>query len=214
MAVTATLAAATAIGSWPRVWRTLSHLELVFASYAAFTCALILLYSAFFYHYPAFVAPWLALAAGGAAGGIAGSPWFRRMLVGAFAVVILGIAALQLDEVAPLTAPASAVAGMLIPTGACVVTDETSLTISANRFASLRPGCSRRHRFPSNHPQPQSWGEYPGRGGELQACSGSVAVHHQPGRTRLAFARERPPHTVDVRTEQLVPPELSTCGAV
>jgi hypothetical protein len=63
------------------------------------------------------------------------------MLVGAFAVVILGIAALQLDEVAPLTAPTSDVAGMLIPTGACVVTDETSLTISANRFASLRPGC-------------------------------------------------------------------------
>ena len=140
LAVTAILAAAIAIG-YVRARRRLSHLDWFSLATAAFTCALILLYSAFFYHYPAFAAPWLALAAGGAAGGLAGSPWFRRMLVGAFAVVILGIAALQLDEVAPLTAPASAAAGILIPTGACVVTDETSLTISANRFASLRPGC-------------------------------------------------------------------------
>lgn len=140
LAVTAVLAAAIAIG-YVRARRRLSHLDWFSLATAAFTCALILLYSAFFYHYPAFAAPWLALAAGGAAGGLAGSPWFRRMLVGAFAVVILGIAALQLDEVAPLTAPASAAAGILIPTGACVVTDETSLTISANRFASLRPGC-------------------------------------------------------------------------
>ena len=29
----------------------------------------------------------------------------------------------------------------LIPAGACVVTDETSLVIAANRFTAARPGC-------------------------------------------------------------------------
>lgn len=140
LVVTAVLAAAIAIG-YIRQGRRLSHLEWFSLATAALACALILSYSAFFYHYPAFVAPWLALAAGGAAGGLAGSLRFQRMLVVAFAVVILGVAALQLDEVAPLSAPTSVAVGRLIPEGACVVTDVTSLTISANRFVSLRPGC-------------------------------------------------------------------------
>jgi alpha-1,2-mannosyltransferase len=140
LAGTAVLVAAIAVG-YVRQRRRLSHLEWFSLATAALACALILGYSAFFYHYPAFVAPWLALAAGGAAGGLGGSPRFQRMLVAAFAIVILGAAALQLDEVAPLSAPTSAAIGRLIPTGACVVTDETPLTISANRFASLRPGC-------------------------------------------------------------------------
>ena len=106
-----------------------------------FAGALILSYSAFFYHYPAFVAPWLALAAGRAAGGLAGSLRFQRTLAAVFAVVILGVAALQVHEVAPLRAPTSAAAGRLIPKGACVVTDKTLLTISANRLAPLRADC-------------------------------------------------------------------------
>jgi hypothetical protein len=140
LALTAVLAAAIAIG-YMRQRRRLSHLEWFSLATAALACTLILSYSAFFYHYPASVAPWLALAAGGAVGGFAGSPRFQRMLVAAFAVVILGVAALQLDEVAPLSAPTSAAVVRLIPKGACVVTDVTPLTISANRFASLRPGC-------------------------------------------------------------------------
>ena len=140
LAVTAVLAAAIASG-YMRQGRRLSHLEWFSLATAALACVLILSYSAFFYHYPAFVAPWLALTAGGAAGGLAGSLRFQRMLVVAFAVVILGVAALQLDEVAPLSAPTGVAVGQLIPKGACVVTDVTSLTISANRFASPRPGC-------------------------------------------------------------------------
>lgn len=140
LALTAVLAAAIAIG-YMRQRRRLSQLEWFSLATAALAGTLILSYSAFFYHYPASVAPWLALAAGGAAGGLTGSPRFQRMLVAAFAVVILGVAALQLDEVAPLSAPTSAAVGRLIPKGACVVTDVTPLTISANRFASLRPGC-------------------------------------------------------------------------
>ncbi len=140
LAVAAVLAAAICAGhAWQRAWP--SPLDWFSLATATLACALILGYSAFFYHYPAFVAPWLALAAGGAAGGLAGSPRLRRTLAAAFAVVVLGAAALQLDEVAPLSVPTSAAAGRLIPAGACVVTDETSLTISASRFTSLRPGC-------------------------------------------------------------------------
>lgn len=140
LAVTAALAAAIGAG-YLRQWRRLDHLDWFSLATAAFAAALILGYSAFFYHYPAFVAPWLALVAGRAAGGLAGSPRFQRAIVAVFAVVILGVAALQLAEVAPLRAPASAAAGRLIPGGACVVTDKTILTISANRFAPLRADC-------------------------------------------------------------------------
>ena len=140
LAVTAVLVAAIAIG-YLRERRRLDHLDWFSLATAVFAGALILSYSAFFYHYPAFVAPWLALAAGRAAGGLAGSQPFQRTLVAVFAVVILCVAALQLHEVAPLTAPTSAAAGRLIPSGACVVTDKTILTISADRFAPLRADC-------------------------------------------------------------------------
>jgi alpha-1,2-mannosyltransferase len=140
LAVTAVLAAAIAAG-YIRDRRRLDHLDWFSLATAVLAGALILSYSAFFYHYPAFVAPWLALAAGRAAGGLAGSLRFQRTLAAVFAVVILGVAALQVHEVAPLRAPTSAAAGRLIPKGACVVTDKTLLTISANRLAPLRANC-------------------------------------------------------------------------
>ena len=73
LAVTAALAAAIGAG-YLRQWRRLDHLDWFSLATAAFAAALILGYSAFFYHYPAFVAPWLALVAGRAAGGLAGLP--------------------------------------------------------------------------------------------------------------------------------------------
>jgi alpha-1,2-mannosyltransferase len=139
-AVTVIGVAAIAVGY---LWnpRRPSHLE--WFSLATFVVAsvLILSYSAFFYHYPAFVAPWLALSAGGAAGSLAGSQRLRRVAGGAFAAVVLGIAALQVSTVAALSVPSSAAVGRVIPGGACVVTDETSLLISADRLAAAGPGC-------------------------------------------------------------------------
>ena len=123
-----------------------SHLEWFSLVTMVLATVLILSYSAFFYHYPAFVAPWLALTAGGAAAGLiqslAGSQRFRHVLVAAFAVVIAGSAVLQVAEVATASVASSAAIGRLIPKGACVVTDETSVAISADRFASPGPGCS------------------------------------------------------------------------
>jgi hypothetical protein len=126
--------------------RRRSHLEWFSLATLVLAAVLILSYSAFFYHYPAFVAPWLALTAGGAAAslaqGLAGSWRFRRILMAAFAVVIAAIAVVQVAEVAPASVTSSAAIGRLIPEGACVVTDETSVAISADRFASPGPGCS------------------------------------------------------------------------
>jgi alpha-1,2-mannosyltransferase len=139
-AVTVIAVAAIAAGY---VWspRPPSHLEWFSLATAVLAAVLVLSYSAFFYHYSAFVAPWLALAAGGAAGGLGGTARFRRVFGGAFTAVILGTAALQVSTVASLSVQSSAAAGRVIPDGACVVTDETSLLISANRFAAARPGC-------------------------------------------------------------------------
>lgn len=140
LALTVTGVAVIAIGH-AAGRRRLSHLQWFSLATAVLASAVILSYSAFFYHYPAFGAPWLALAVGGAAAGIAGSARLRRTLGAAVAVVILGLAALELHEMAPASVPTTAAAGRLIPAGACVVTDETPLTISAGRFTLLRPGC-------------------------------------------------------------------------
>jgi len=102
-------------------------------------------YSAFFYHYPAFAAPWLALSAGGAVGALAsalaGRPLARRAVAGCCAAVVLGVAVLQAAELSGLRAPDIYPDEALIPPGSCVVTDEISLAIAASRFTATRPGC-------------------------------------------------------------------------
>jgi hypothetical protein len=144
-AVTAIGVAAIAAG-YAVAPRRRSHLEWFSLVTMVLATVLILSYSAFFYHYPAFVTPWLALTAGGAAAGLmqslAGRQRFRQLLVAAGAVVIAGLAVLQAAEVATASVASSAAIGRLVPKGACVVTDQTSLAISADRFASPGPGCS------------------------------------------------------------------------
>jgi alpha-1,2-mannosyltransferase len=116
--------------------------------YALATCAgavaAVLAYSAFFYHYADFAAPWLALSSGCAAGALGGvlgrRPRARRALLAGAAIAIVGVGAFQVRELAGLHTTSVYPDKVLIPAGACVVTDEVSLTISANRF-STRPGC-------------------------------------------------------------------------
>jgi hypothetical protein len=105
----------------------------------------VLSYSAFFYHYPDFAAPWLALAAGGAAGalarGLSSRPQAQRVVIPAAGVLVLAIAVFQAHELSGLRAIDVSADKALIPAGACVVTDQTSMTISADRFTAARPGC-------------------------------------------------------------------------
>jgi Glycosyltransferase family 87 len=120
------------------------------------TTAAVLAYSAFFYHYPDLPAPWLAIAAGYAAGALrdayAGRPAGRRRrapgagragraLVAGAAAVFLLAAAFESWQLSGLHAPDVRANAALIPPGACVVTDEISLAIAANRFTAGSAGC-------------------------------------------------------------------------
>jgi alpha-1,2-mannosyltransferase len=124
--------------------RAIAQVEWFALATLVLALAAILWYSAFFYHYPAFPGPWLAIVAGVALGGLLGRVQLqvRQVVVGAIAVCLAGATVLQIAEVTPLTTPAGAAAfENLIPPGACVVSDQVSLLISANRFTASKPGC-------------------------------------------------------------------------
>jgi len=106
----------------------------------------------FYYHYPAFLAPFLAMAIAlpGARlldGWKARSPrraWVPRSAAGlaALAVIVLPFAAGGAES-SPTPTYASALPALerVIPPGACVASDQASLLISADRFYSSAPGC-------------------------------------------------------------------------
>jgi alpha-1,2-mannosyltransferase len=121
--------------------RRLSQLEWLSLITTVLATAAILYYSAFFYHYPDFPAPWLALTLGGAAGILAGHPAWRLAIIRGLAVVIVLIAALQIREMFPVRQSTAEVMAHRIPAGSCVVTDQVALTIAADRFTDLPPGC-------------------------------------------------------------------------
>jgi hypothetical protein len=137
---TALLAGVIAAG-YIRQGRRLSQLEVLSLATAVLACAAILFYSAFFYHYPDFPAPWLALSLGGAAGALAGYPKVSAIVVRAFAVLIVLIAALQIRETFPLQQTTGESRAFLIPPGSCLVTDQASLAVAADRFDGRPPGC-------------------------------------------------------------------------
>jgi alpha-1,2-mannosyltransferase len=125
--------------------RELRQVEWFALATAVCALAAIIGYSAFFYHYPAFPGPWLAVAAGVALGALtarvpAGA--LRRACLGLAAAVLVFATCLQIAEVAPLrTPPGASQISQAIPPGACVVSDQVSLLIMANRFDSAKPGC-------------------------------------------------------------------------
>jgi alpha-1,2-mannosyltransferase len=106
--------------------------------------AALLAYSAFFYHYADFVAPWLAISVGCAAGtlcrALSDRPGVRRSLIAVATVLVLGLALFQARELSGLHTTSIYPDKAAIPAGSCVVTDEVSLTLAANRF-STQPGC-------------------------------------------------------------------------
>jgi len=117
---------------------------------AVLATAAIMGYSAFFYHYPDFPAPWLAIAAGAGAaslaclirGTAARARLARRVLAAAVTVVILAIAGIEARELAPARVPASpSNVSALVPAGSCLVADQVSFAIAANRFAAPSPDC-------------------------------------------------------------------------
>ncbi len=117
---------------------------------AVLATAAIMGYSAFFYHSPDFPGPWLAITVGTAVGTLAclirgtASPArvARRVLAAAIAVIVLAIAGVEARELAPAHVPASpSAASTMIPSGSCLVADQVSFAIAADRFAAPSQGC-------------------------------------------------------------------------
>jgi hypothetical protein len=110
----------------------------------------------FFFHFPGFLEPFVAMAIALSASRLldavrsAGRPEARRWLswtaAGLAGLVIVVFAVIQGNAEATTTprVPTRAVAAVrrTIPPGACVLTDQASFTIAANRFYSTVPGCS------------------------------------------------------------------------
>jgi len=145
LVVTVVLAALIAFpyARWPRDRSALEWFALVTAVLAA---AAILSYSAFFYHYPSFPGPWLAIAGGAAAGAVARSlaqaERARRALTAAVAVAVLAVAAVEVIQINGVYVQGNPYVADTIPAGACVVSDQVAVTISANRFTAAGPGSS------------------------------------------------------------------------
>ena len=129
--------------------RSLTAVEWFVLATCVAAMAAILYYSAFFYHYPAFPAPWLAIVAAVSLAALierGAAVWpglpVRQLAVGGVGLVLAFACLLQVSEVQGLSTPKRAAEiSSLIPAGSCVVTDEVALVISANRFESSKPGC-------------------------------------------------------------------------
>jgi alpha-1,2-mannosyltransferase len=126
-----------------------TQLEWFALATAALALAAILCYSAFFYHYAAFPGPWLAIVVGVSFGQLilalprrAFALPVRALPVTVLALVLVTATIVQLCDVAQVKLPTGVQAiTKKIPPGACVLTDEASLTIAANRFYAWHPGC-------------------------------------------------------------------------
>jgi alpha-1,2-mannosyltransferase len=129
---------------------------------AVLVTAMLMYPNQFHYHFAAFLAPFLGLAIGLPASRVMnglletsafqGEDWLKWLVPGAVAVLILGFTALDARaEVHPghsypqMTPSATALVQRMqqvIPPGACVLSDQTSYLLVANRFTSNVPGCS------------------------------------------------------------------------
>jgi hypothetical protein len=125
-------------------WREIAMAEWFALVTAVLALIAICVYSAFFYHYPAFPGPWLAIVSGVALSTLVARlrPTLRRTAAGLVAAVLAAAMVIQLIQVSQVTLPPglSEIADA-IPPGACVISDEVSLLISADRFDAAKPGC-------------------------------------------------------------------------
>jgi alpha-1,2-mannosyltransferase len=103
----------------------------------------------FYYHYAAFLAPFLAMAFALPAARLMDAwqhppAWLRKSVIPVTGLVILALPlAVPRAENSPTPTYSSALPAVerAIPRGACVLTDEVALLISADRFVSADPAC-------------------------------------------------------------------------
>ena len=203
------------------------------AGVLAATAAAVLGYSAFFYHYGDFAAPWLALSAGFAVAGLreraarlrlrstgqrerstgqpAGSGHRRRAGV-ALTAAVLAVAAWQGWQLSGLHAADVGADAALIPPGACVVTDEISLAVAASRFTAGQAGCPDVLDSLATTLVAGNGVSVQGGAERLPPVVRGLEADPRPGRLRVAVVVERPPDPVDRRSPHLVRPHLPAAG--
>jgi hypothetical protein len=156
LAVVGFVAAALA-GAWVITRRPPPPLDWFAVATATLIVIAFMLPPGFFFHFPGFLEPFVAMAIALSASRLldavrspAGRPEGRRWMswtaAGLAGLVIVVFAVIQgktESTTVPRVAPRSiAAASRTIPPGACVLTDQASFTIAANRFYSTVPGCS------------------------------------------------------------------------
>jgi alpha-1,2-mannosyltransferase len=155
LAIVALIVAALPV-AWLITRRPLTDLDW----FAVGSCTLIvagfLWYAQFFLHFPAFLAPFLGLSIGLAAARLTrpsraqpadtGRGWIEWTVAGLITLGVLALAIPQANQERSVTPRVSAAAlaavRRIVPPGACVLTDQVSYTIAADRFYSTAPGCS------------------------------------------------------------------------
>ena len=150
LAVAAVIATALIVGGFVGGWMVTGDrppaLDWFALASVVLVVAAFLLPDDFYYHYPGFLAPFLALSLALSAdrtlsgGRLAryrrAAPWLAGLVIVALPL------ALPRAENAPTPVYHAAAARAVIPPGACVLTDQASLLIAADRFTSDVPGCS------------------------------------------------------------------------
>ena len=121
-------------------WRRPSELDWFALVVTVLAATAVLSYSAFFYHYPVFVAPWLALTCGAAAACLTDRRIIRGFIVVIAAAASLAVASVEVHQLIPLNVLSGSQVGEVIPPGACVITDQVSDLMSVDRFTNP-PGC-------------------------------------------------------------------------
>ena len=163
----------------------------------------------FYYHYAAFLAPFLALAialpvsrlvtaARSAAGQPLGVGRLARPAMAVAGIAVIVMAAVQFGLEAASRAPLSprtpglpqsdvAAARRIIPPGACVLADQVSYAIAADRFISRVPGCSLMVDSVGTRLFAVGRPERAHRGGEVPGGTRRVARRVPARSVRLAF---------------------------
>jgi len=149
LAIVALIVAALPV-AWLVTRRPLTDLDWFAVGSCALIVAAFLWYAQFFLHFPAFLAPFLGLSIGLAAARLtrpsARRGWIQWTVTGLITVGVLALAVPQANQERSVTPRVSAAAlaavRRIVPPGACVLTDQVSYTIAADRFYSTVPGCS------------------------------------------------------------------------
>jgi alpha-1,2-mannosyltransferase len=145
----AVVIAGLAIASWRVTGRGPSRLEWFGLTTTALIVVAFLVPDDFYYHYPAFLAPFVAIAVA-LPGDKLVSGWpglparLRRSAVWAAGIILLVLPlAVPGADYSPTPTYVDALPAIdrVIPSGACVLTDQASLLISLDRFNSSVPGC-------------------------------------------------------------------------